>query len=107
MATPRHLVCSFVLDFLLPTSLLGTLSYTIALAVALNSAQYGDSEMCGACIEGEGSGNGSGSDPITGSFKVRHEKVHRNMMRFRRLSLFLRPRKMMQGNADLPICRSE
>ena len=40
-------------------------------AVALNAGQYGGSEMCGACIEGEGSGNGAGSDPITGTFKVR------------------------------------
>ncbi|CAN0347440.1 unnamed protein product, partial [Ascophyllum nodosum] len=44
--------------------------YDDMIPVALNSAQYGDSEMCGACIEGEGSGNGSGSDPITGSFKA-------------------------------------
>ena len=83
MATPHHLACFSVLNFCLPTSYVGTFSYTIALAVALNSAQYGDSEMCGACIEGEGSGNGSGSDPISGSFKVRHESVHRNTRRFR------------------------
>ncbi|CAM9700723.1 unnamed protein product [Ascophyllum nodosum] len=38
--------------------------------VALNAAQYGGSELCGACIEGEGSGNGAGSDPITGPFKA-------------------------------------
>lgn len=34
--------------------------------VALNSAQYGDSLPCGACIEYQGSGRGSGANPIKG-----------------------------------------
>lgn len=38
--------------------------------VALNEPQYGDSLMCGACIEGEGSGVGSGGNPISGKFKA-------------------------------------
>ena len=53
------------------------------LAVALNAGQYGGSEMCGACIEGEGSGNGAGSDPITGTFKVRDEGLVRDLLRCR------------------------
>ncbi|CAM9965889.1 unnamed protein product [Ascophyllum nodosum] len=44
--------------------------YSGMIPVALNAGQYGGSEMCGACIEGEGSGNGAGSDPITGTFKA-------------------------------------
>lgn len=40
----------------------------LPIPVALNEPQYGNSEMCGACIEGEGSGVGSGGDPITGKF---------------------------------------
>ncbi|CAN0291073.1 unnamed protein product, partial [Ascophyllum nodosum] len=44
--------------------------YDGMIPVALNSAQYGGSEMCGACIEDRGSGNGAGSDPISGSFKA-------------------------------------
>lgn len=40
------------------------------IAVALNNPQYGDSLMCGACIEGEGSGVGSGGNPISGKFKA-------------------------------------
>lgn len=35
--------------------------------VALNSAQYGDSLPCGACIEYSGSGKGSGANPIVGT----------------------------------------
>lgn len=31
---------------------------------------YGDSSLCGACIEGSGSGVGLGNDPITGPFKA-------------------------------------
>lgn len=34
-----------------------------------NSEQYGDSYMCGACVEGHGSGNGEGGDPVSGPFK--------------------------------------
>ncbi|CAM9966156.1 unnamed protein product [Ascophyllum nodosum] len=44
--------------------------YNDMIPVALNAAQYGGSEMRGACIEGEGSGNGAGSNPITGPFKA-------------------------------------
>lgn len=38
--------------------------------VAINAKQYGGSEVCGACIEGEGTGKGSGRDPIKGKFKA-------------------------------------
>lgn len=31
---------------------------------------YGDSLMCGACIEGSGSGVGAGGDPIKGKFEA-------------------------------------
>eukprot|EP00903_Cladosiphon_okamuranus_P017318 g15956.t1 len=44
--------------------------YDGMIAVALNDAQYGDSVMCGACIEGEGSGEGAGADPVEGPFKA-------------------------------------
>ena len=53
------------------------------LAVALNAGQYGGSELCGACIEGEGSGDGAGSDPITGTFKVRVGGLVWDMLRCR------------------------
>ena len=52
-------------------------------AVALNAGQYGGSEMCGACIEGEGSGNGAGRDPITGTFKVRDGRLVWDLLRCR------------------------
>lgn len=38
--------------------------------MALNAPQYENSELCGACIEGEGSGEGAGANPVTGSFKA-------------------------------------
>ena len=37
-------------------------------AVAINSPQYSDSQSCGACVEYEGLGRGSGADPIEGPF---------------------------------------
>lgn len=44
--------------------------YDGMIPVALNNDQYGDSVMCGACIEGEGSGEGAGADPVKGPFKA-------------------------------------
>lgn len=44
--------------------------YDGMIPVALNNDQYGDSSMCGACIEGEGSGEGEGADPVEGPFKA-------------------------------------
>lgn len=44
--------------------------YEGMIPVALNNDQYGDSLMCGACIEGEGSGQGEGGDPVEGPFKA-------------------------------------
>ncbi|CAM9702843.1 unnamed protein product [Pylaiella littoralis] len=44
--------------------------YDGMIPVALNDDQYGDSSMCGACIEGEGSGEGAGADPVEGPFKA-------------------------------------
>lgn len=44
--------------------------YDGMMPVALNNDQYGDSVMCGACIEGEGSGEGAGADPVEGPFKA-------------------------------------
>ncbi|CAN0109294.1 unnamed protein product, partial [Hapterophycus canaliculatus] len=44
--------------------------YDGMIPVALNNDQYGDSIMCGACIEGEGSGVGAGADPVEGAFKA-------------------------------------
>lgn len=44
--------------------------YEGMIPVALADDEYGDSSMCGACIEGEGSGNGAGHDPVTGPFKA-------------------------------------
>lgn len=44
--------------------------YDGMIPVALNHDQYGDSVMCGACIEGEGSGEGAGADPVEGQFKA-------------------------------------
>ena len=38
-------------------------------AVALNDNQYGDSLMCGACVEGINTGGGAGSDPFPSPFK--------------------------------------
>ena len=38
-------------------------------AVALNEPQYGDSLMCGACVEGTANGEGAGGDPIPSTFK--------------------------------------
>lgn len=43
--------------------------YNGMVAVALNGAQYADSFMCGACIEGRGTGGGSGHNPI-GEFRA-------------------------------------
>lgn len=44
-------------------------SSVLLCAVALNAGQYGDSLMCGACVEGTASGNGAGSNPIPSTFK--------------------------------------
>lgn len=44
--------------------------YDGMIPVALNDEQYADSYMCGACIEGEGSGEGEGGDPVEGAFKA-------------------------------------
>ncbi|CAM9699042.1 unnamed protein product [Ectocarpus sp. 13 AM-2016] len=44
--------------------------YDGMIPVALNDEQYADSHMCGACIEGEGSGEGEGGDPVEGAFKA-------------------------------------
>lgn len=37
--------------------------------MAINGAQYDGSKMCGACVEGTGTGKGAGADPITGTFR--------------------------------------
>ena len=42
---------------------------TLVAAVALNQPQYGDSLMCGACVEGTANGEGAGGDPIPSTFK--------------------------------------
>lgn len=44
--------------------------YSGMIPVAINGPQYDNAMMCGACIEGTGSGNGAGADPITGTFKA-------------------------------------
>lgn len=44
--------------------------YDGMIPVAINAKQYGGSDACGACIEGVGTGKGSGSDPIKGKFKA-------------------------------------
>jgi expansin len=44
--------------------------YDGRIPVALNGPQYGQSGLCGACISGSGSGVGSGSTPISGSFEA-------------------------------------
>lgn len=41
--------------------------YASMQAVALNSAQYGNSLPCGACLEYTGNGDGSGANPIVGT----------------------------------------
>ncbi|CAM9727514.1 unnamed protein product [Hapterophycus canaliculatus] len=43
--------------------------YSGMIPIALNAGQYGDSLMCGACVEGTASGNGAGSNPIPSTFK--------------------------------------
>lgn len=43
--------------------------YDGMIPLAINAAQYEGSMMCGACIEGRGTGRGAGGNPITGSFK--------------------------------------
>ncbi|CAM9901943.1 unnamed protein product, partial [Hapterophycus canaliculatus] len=43
--------------------------YNGMIPMALNAGQYGDSLMCGACVEGTASGSGSGSNPIPSTFK--------------------------------------
>lgn len=42
--------------------------YAGKLPIALNSPQYGNSEMCGACLRVTGNGDGLGANPITGTF---------------------------------------
>ncbi|CAB1107438.1 unnamed protein product [Ectocarpus sp. CCAP 1310/34] len=44
--------------------------YDGMIPVALNAEQYGDSLMCGACVEGTASGSGSGNNPIPSTFKA-------------------------------------
>jgi expansin (peptidoglycan-binding protein) len=44
--------------------------YAGRIPVALNNPQYGNSEMCGACISGQGTGVGSGSTPVRGNFEA-------------------------------------
>lgn len=44
--------------------------YAGMVPVAINDAQYGNSDACGACLEVTGSGEGSGADPITGTFQA-------------------------------------
>ncbi|CAN0218075.1 unnamed protein product [Scytosiphon promiscuus] len=43
--------------------------YSGMIPIALNALQYGDSLMCGACVEGTASGVGAGSNPIPSTFK--------------------------------------
>eukprot|EP00752_Nemacystus_decipiens_P013639 g12092.t1 len=43
--------------------------YDGMIPIALNNEQYGDSLMCGACLEGRANGNGSGSNPIPSTYK--------------------------------------
>ncbi|CAM9496123.1 unnamed protein product, partial [Scytosiphon promiscuus] len=49
--------------------LLLSLPGVLSCAVALNDPQYGDSLMCGACLEGTANGNGNGANPVPSSFK--------------------------------------
>lgn len=42
--------------------------YDGMIPVALNAEQYRNSEMCGACIKGKASGEGSGKNPIPEEF---------------------------------------
>lgn len=42
--------------------------YQGMIPMAISTAQYGKSWLCGACVEGEGTGRGSGRNPI-GKFK--------------------------------------
>lgn len=53
-------------------ALRGTLPkvYDGLIPVALNNDQYGDSLLCGACIEGVASGEGSGTTPLVGTFNA-------------------------------------
>lgn len=44
--------------------------YDDMIPVALNAEQYGSSEMCGACIKGEASGEGSGNTKLPKKFKA-------------------------------------
>ncbi|CAN0373521.1 unnamed protein product [Pylaiella littoralis] len=44
--------------------------YDGMIPVALSASQYGNSEMCGACIEGEASGEGAGATPVPSTFKA-------------------------------------
>eukprot|EP00752_Nemacystus_decipiens_P013640 g12093.t1 len=43
--------------------------YQDIIPIALNNAQYGDSLMCGACLEGRSNGIGSGANRIPSTFK--------------------------------------
>jgi len=42
----------------------------INLTVAMNTAQYGTSEVCGTCLEVWGNGQGAGANPIIGPYRV-------------------------------------
>ena len=68
--------------------------YDGMIPVALNNDQYRDSIMCGAGIEGEGSGEGAGADPVEGPFKA--------YVTDRLVVFFLR--RWMSGGVSWDIC---